>query len=843
MQLAQFLIRYFLIEIHKRYFLVLGRSIRLLSHYFGLSMMLRSLFKPLFGMNGFLSRVNGVVIRSLSIVLASILIVAYSALGLFLYFGFYAFTWNLIRNNPFYLILIVVGLLILGLYRYYFFSPFKIKNGNVELKVNWQVEAIYSSLLKGKTNVFLRSIENNSEIENFTNLMELNYIDLSRYINSTVDKFSSEKFNSVFVGLQDNGVFIDKRFSLVDILCAYILHTENPEFYLNKFNLGIGQLTDGLKYFHFLNKAEPKIWDDEFLVPPAGGIDKGWAISYTPMLNKYGMDLTKMALKNKDEMPVLIGRDDVKSQVIGILQKPSRNNVLLLGEAGVGKSTFVKALAREIAVGTNIPALRSKRIVSLDIAGLMSGSSGELNKRITEIAKESAIAGNIILFIDEIQTASSDDPNSSALFTALEPYLSDSKFQFIGTTSRQNYLKYIKPNESFSRTFDIVDLRETSEAETLLLLEEYAHTVAKNTIITFPSIDTAFKLSKKYVNDRAMPDKAISLLNQVYSEYNSGNNSVINKNNVLEFVSKHFHIPVETVSSSEKETLLNLESIMHEEIVGQDNAITLIVKALKRARVGIRNEEKPLGSFLFAGPTGVGKTETAKVLAKTYFGSADQIIRVDMSEYQTADSVSRLIGDNRGTIGYLISKIQSNPHSLILLDEIEKADKNVLNLFLQVLDEGRLTDGVGKTHNFSNTFIIMTTNVGTKSIINEIKANSNDEAINDIALAELKEYFPLEFLNRFTAVVPYAPLSQDDIQEITKIKLNSLKKKIFDSKKIKIEFSDEIIEKIGKMAYSPEWGARELNRVIEDKVETLIAEKIIAGEVNPGDTYKFDTLV
>lgn len=836
--MISYLLRFFLVYIHRRYFFTLYRSAILLSHRFGLAVMFKSFFKPLFGMSGFLSRINGIVIRSLSIVLAFIIILGYILIGVLGYFGFYALLLHFLISGSFVYFISIIGFVFLcGVYNYYYFNPIVIA-GKVVL-VNWNIESLYSSAKNGNVKPLLASIDNADDIKVFLLRAELPYDDTFKFIESELNKFNADRFSATISEFASQSVFLDKRLNIADLFCAYLLQTETLSSLLNKYRVDEDILVATLKFMHNLKSHEPQVWDPDFNIPPSGGIDKGWAIAYTPAINKSGVDLTKLALNGS--LPKLIGRHDVEDSVISVLSKPSSNNVLLIGNAGSGKTTFIKALAREIALGTSIPALKYKRIISIDIGALTSGKSADTNKVTSQIAKEAEMAGNIILFIDEIHslaTLSSNDPNASPIFAILEPFLSSAKFQFIGTTSYDNYLRYIKPNESFARTFDVIELRETTDEETVMLMQDYAKNIepSRKFKFTYPALKTVLESGKRYVNDRAMPDKALSLLTQSYT---NDPDKIVTKNDILNFVSSRFKIPVKSIDADEKEILLNIEGLMRKKIIGQDQAITLISKALKRARAGVRNENKPIASFLFAGPTGVGKTETAKVLAETYFGDKTRMIRVDMSEYQTPDSINRLLGDTTGQVGFLIAKIQENPHSVILLDEIEKADKNILNLFLQVLDDGRLTSASGKTYDFTNSFIIMTTNVGTKAITQSIVDSTVD--ISEVALRELKAYFPIEFLNRFTALVPYSLLTKDDVFGITQIKLKALQEKI-QEKKITVEFSEEVIREIAELGYSPEWGARELNRFIEDKVETVIAEKMIAGEINSGDTYKFDMI-
>ena len=465
---------------------------------------------------------------------------------------------------------------------------------------------------------------------------------------------------------------------------------------------------------------------------------------------------------------------------------------------------------------------------------------GDLALRFKKIMDEAEKSGDIILFIDEIHNlvASSGDQNRelSSAFSILEPHLSSGRIQFIGATNIENYRKYIEPNGAFSRLFNIIEIPPATKEETLEVLKNFGRDLEKtyDITITMPALKKIIDLSDKLMHDRVFPDKGIDILNRTVVSVVKTTKYLTAEEAARE-VSEMTHIPVTAISEDESEKLLNIENEMKQRVIGQDQAITQIGKALKRARVGIRNENKPISSFLFVGTTGVGKTETAKALARTYFGNEKTMIRVDMSEYQQLDSINRLIGipDGRSK-GILTEAVRSAPFALVLLDEIEKAHPNILLLFLQVLDDGRITDSTGRVIDFTNTIIIATSNVGTKAIQEISNRNGLFEEMQEVAMSEVREKFAPEFLNRFNGIIVFRPLNMDSLQKITLLQLGRIKKTA-EEKGISVFFKPELINELISRGYNPQWGARPLARVIEDTVESYLAVKMISKEFKMGD--------
>ena len=556
----------------------------------------------------------------------------------------------------------------------------------------------------------------------------------------------------------------------------------------------------------------PFLWQADYVIRPIGGIDRGQIGIPTPTLDRFSNDLTKAARKR--QLPEMIGKDKTVTQLIKILSRRSKHHCLIIGEPGSGKTTLVKALAQEIIRGVTAPSLRFKRLVALDTNRLAAGAdSAELASRIEQVIVEIKAAANIILFVDEVHQMAlinQDQPESSDLFRALEPVLDEGRFQFIGATTTENYKKYIQPNEAFSRLFEIVELPEASIAETEDLLEYLSWQIEKNdrVLITRRALNRLVELANLYFHDRVLPDKAVNLLDEAAAQVTTSGANLITSQTVDQLVTEKTKIPVIGINQSEAQILLHLEDKLHQRVIGQETAIKAIAQAVRRARTQLKNPKKPIAGFLFAGPTGVGKTETAKALAQEFFGNDKVMIRLDMSEYQTAESVDRMLA-------LLTDAVRHQPYTLVLLDEIEKAHLKVINLFLQVLDDARLTDLSGKTADFANTIIIATTNA-----------------------KNLKKDFSLEWLNRFSAIITFARLTPSQIETVIKLKLKQLQQTLL-KQEIKLEFAPTVAKILAKQAFSDEWGGRQADRVIQNQVESVVAEKILTGEIVKNQPYLF----
>ncbi len=637
--------------------------------------------------------------------------------------------------------------------------------------------------------------------------------------------------------------------------------------------------------------------------------------SSTPTLDEFGKDLTEEARDGKID-PV-IGRDKEIERVIQILSRRTKNNPCLIGEPGVGKTAIAEGLALKIVKGEVPELLEGKKIVALDLTSMVAGTKyrGDFEERIKKAMDEVKAAKNVILFIDEVHTIMGAGAAEGAVDAAniLKPSLARGEIQVIGATTIDEYRKNIEKDAALERRFQSVLVGEPTEEETVEILkglrDKYeAHHKVK---ITDEAIDSAVKMSSRYIADRFLPDKAIDLIDEAASRVrlkaftappnlkemereikrleqekesavhsqdyenaaklrdkeqqlrtllseekekwkNSSTREVmeISTEDIANVVSAWSGIPVTQLTKEESEKLLNMEQILHERIVGQDKAVSSIARAIRRGRVGIKNPARPLGSFIFLGPTGVGKTELCKALAEAMFGNEDAIIKLDMSEYMEKHTVSKLIGSPPGYVGYddggqLTEKIRRKPYSVVLFDEIEKAHPDVFNMLLQILEDGVLTDSQGRKVSFKNSIIIMTSNVGASKIVDGKKAlgfgDDTDESksIEELVMQDLKRTFKPEFLNRVDEIIVFNQLEKDDIKEIARRMLKTLQKRLKDME-IELDFTDMAITAIADAGFDKVYGARPLRRAIQQRIEDPLSELILEGKINPGSKCTVD---
>ncbi len=589
----------------------------------------------------------------------------------------------------------------------------------------------------------------------------------------------------------------------------------------------------------------PFLWDDRYVIGPMGGVNRALTGRVTPILDAYSVDLTREAGRGK--LPPMLGKEKPFEEVLSTLEKRSVNNVILVGPPGCGKTSLVYGLASEIIKGTHSPALSSKRLVSLEIGVLMAGAKtgGDLSERLVGVMKDIEASANIILFIDEIHNAvaAGGGVDTSLIFSTLEPRLTSGRFQMIGATSWENYRKYIEPNEAFARLFQTVEVNEASFAETMEILKILSFTLERSyrVRITYPGLKAAIELSSQFMHDRVLPDKAVGILEEAAVNVSkAGGDGWVNKVAVERLIAEKTHIPAATISEDESKKLMELEGKMHERLIGQEEAVTAIADSIRRARLGLREKTRPIVSLLFIGPTGVGKTETAKALAEVFFGGEDRMIRVDMSEYQREDSINRLIGSPSGTEraaegGLLTEAVRKRPFSLVLFDEIEKAHQRILDIFLQVLEDGRLTDARGRLIDFRNTILIFTSNAGTEVIFKGLNEGKNMNVIREDVFTFLQSNFRVELLNRFDGVILFNPLTRPQIEKIVRLKMKKLQKELT-TREIKVNFSDDLIARLAQEGFDPALGARPLRRLIQDKIEAKLARKILTKEWDTGMT-------
>ncbi len=636
----------------------------------------------------------------------------------------------------------------------------------------------------------------------------------------------------------------------------------------------------------------------------------------TPNLQKYGRDLTDDAKNGKID-PV-IGRADEIDRIIQILCRRSKNNPCLIGEPGVGKTAIAEGLALKLSSGEVPDILRDKRIISLDLTGMVAGTKyrGDFEERIKALIDEVAQNDDVILFIDEVHNLIGAGAAEGATVAAniLKPALARGEFQVIGATTLAEYRKNIEKDAALERRFQPVVIAEPSSEDAVLILKGLRESYEKHhkVEITDEAIEAAGTLSARYITDRFLPDKAIDLIDEAGSKVRLRNSSAPNdikeleekiseieakKNDAIEnqdyeaaaklrdeekeskqkleaikndwaennryvgtvtaeeiadIVSDWTGVPVTQLTEEESERLLKLEEVLHSRIVGQNEAVISLSKAIRRSRVGLKDPIRPIGSFIFLGPTGVGKTELCKALAEAMFGSENAMVRLDMSEYMEKHTVSRLVGSPPGYVGFdeggqLTEKVRRNPYSVVLFDEIEKAHPDVFNVLLQILDDGILTDSQGRKVDFKNTVIIMTSNIGARLITEkktsfgfvsgENAAENDYTAIKEMVMGELKKAFRPEFLNRVDDTIVFHKLSADDIKQIAQKMLDNLKMRL-KNLDIEMEFDATALQEVANAGFDAVYGARPLRRAIQSNIEDLISEKILEGAVNKGKTYK-----
>ncbi len=648
-----------------------------------------------------------------------------------------------------------------------------------------------------------------------------------------------------------------------------------------------------------------------------GGKRRG-SYNQTPTLNQFGQDLTKKAEEGK--LDPVIGRKQEIERVIEILSRRTKNNPCLIGEPGVGKTAAVEGLAQKIASGDVPEILKDKRVVTLDISGMVAGAKyrGDFEERIKKALNEVKKAGDVILFIDEIHTIVGAGAAEGAIDAAniLKPLLARGEIQLVGATTLNEYRKFIEKDAALERRFSPVTVNEPSEKDTIQILKGIRdkYEAHHNVKITDEAIEAAVKLSIRYVNDRFLPDKAIDLIDEASSKarlrtytepdslkelqekiektknekeeavlnqkfekaaelrdtekalrdkFEKEQNKWKNKNtksivtiteeNIAEVIANWTGIPAKKITEDENEKLKNLEKELHKRVIGQNEAVEAVSKAIRRGRVGLKDPKRPIGSFLFLGPTGVGKTELSKALAEVLFGDENAMIRLDMSEFMEPHSVSKLIGAPPGYVGFddggqLTEKIRRKPYSVVLFDEIEKAHPDVMNMLLQILEDGRLTDSQGRTVNFKNTVIIMTSNLGARLITDRKQlgfANKEGEAdskkeyeeIKKEVMAELKKELRPEFINRIDEIIVFHKLNDSDINQIIDIMLKEVVNRL-EEQKYDVKFEPDVKEMIAKEGIDKNFGARPLRRTIQNLVEDKLAEEILDGKLVKGKVNK-----
>ncbi len=586
-----------------------------------------------------------------------------------------------------------------------------------------------------------------------------------------------------------------------------------------------------------------KFWEWENLTR-LGAMATDWAAGYTLTLNRFSVDMSELV--KKKGFPGTIGHKNEILQIERILARQQNNNVLIVGEPGSGRKSLIEALAIKSISGQSMPELNYKRVVRLDLLSLLAQTAGseECESMLDIIFREVISAGNIILVIDDFHNfvGGMARPGAIDVSGVLMCYLPMPEFQIATITTYGGLHKAIELNSSLLNFFEKVEVSEISEKEALTILEnlvpffEYKY----KKFISYFALKDIIRYCAKYLPSIPFPEKAIKLLDEAVTYLAQKEEKVLLPRHIAKVFSEKIQIPVGEIETKEKEILLKLESLMHQRIVGQEEAVKEVSTALRRGRAEISARSRPMGSFLFLGPTGVGKTETSKAVAEFYFGSEKKMIRLDMSEFQQLKDIPRLIG-SLGEEGLLTTPVRENPFAVILLDEIEKAHPNILNLFLQIFDEGFVTDGLGRKVFFRETIIIATSNAGYQLILEAIKEKSDWSGVKQKLLDGLfeKGIFRPEFINRFDAVVIFKPLDKNNLMKIAELMLQKIKKGLAE-KEIGLSITELLKEKIVELSYDPKFGAREMRRVIQDKVENILATAILSGTIKRGEKIEID---
>lgn len=578
---------------------------------------------------------------------------------------------------------------------------------------------------------------------------------------------------------------------------------------------------------------------------PEKNMDRAYTAVATPILNQFAYDLTLAAKWGRLEF--CVDREKEIEQIFQSLEG-GRHGSILVGPHGVGKSAIINGIA-QLMVKEDVPKIfEDKRLLEIDAARLISGaSSSEAQERMLIVVDEVARAGNIILFIDNIERImgiTAGEEESLDLAEVLAGAIERGAIYCLATATDQNYAKYID-STFLGELMQKININEPETNQAIQIVESKAGIIEAQHKIYFAyeALEAAVKLSSKYMHDKYLPLKAIDILEKtaVVISKQGGEGSLIVKDDVAATIGAITHIPVTKVSASEGKDLLDLEKKIHEKMIDQEEAVNMVAASLRRARVELRDGKRPIASFLFLGPTGVGKTELAKTVSDVYFGDQKYMVRLDMSEYQHPDSVKKMIGDSDGTLGYLTEAVRKSPFSLILLDELEKAHPDILNLFLQVMDDGRLTDGQGRTVDFTNSIIIATSNAGAIYIQEQVQAGTDIQKIKDVLINEhLNKTMRPEFINRFDGVVVFKPLSMEDVKNIARLMLKKIEKMLA-NKGMGLQIEEGGLAILAKEGFDPKFGARPLRRVLQEKIENVIANKVLAGELNRRDVVIIDS--
>ncbi len=722
-----------------------------------------------------------------------------------------------------------------------FFIHFKLENSKPLKKITGNSKNVIDCIdfktrtileRKSTTEDAIKEIINESEVKYFNKLLDYKYTPQS----ITISKEELLK-KAEDIAKNVNGIYLHG----LDMYAAYLLLLDLQTKILFQNNIVEKDVLVVLSWVRKQYELDNKVHHE--LHFSGSGVFDFFVFGWSAQLSRYAQNFTNVVLSQKNAVP--IGRNREYDLLVTALSKDSSNNALLVGPAGIGKTALISQFVIDSNEGVLPRSVSNKIVFKLYAERLLAGinNQGDLEERFVYLFSELMHAGNIVVYIPNIESIFGGGGLNVDISGALVEYLKSNRITIIGSITQEAFQTFIYPKQEIKQLFDVIQMNEPdSETALFMVLEKSKELSLLNAVsVSYSAAKESCALSSTYTNDgTAMPGRAIRLLDDAIAHARTHGLKNITKKEVLEFVEEKTHIVLDKPNKEESDKLLNLEKEIHKKIVSQDEAVGAIANAMRRVRSGMKNENKPIASFLFLGPTGVGKTETAKALAASYFGDEKAMIRLDMSEYQNPESVERLLGKSSGNYEEtIVDKISNNPFSLVLLDEFEKAYPKILDLFLQVLDEGRLTDNIGRTVSFNNTIIIATSNAGSEFIREEYKEGVMIEEVKKQLVEKVLQsnIFKPELVNRFDDVVIFKPLNEKDVIEVAKLFLQEVIDKV-SKQQISLSYDEEVAEFIAKNSYSIEFGARNIRRFIEQSVENQLSQLILSNNINGGESAR-----
>ncbi len=640
----------------------------------------------------------------------------------------------------------------------------------------------------------------------------------------------------------------DKVIKEIDLLAGLVALSQEVKDFFYEFEIDDDKVDNVIAWININNRLGERYrrYRSRAFFKPKSGIDRGYTAIATPLLNNFSADLTQAA--RSGALPLSVARETEIEEIITTMESDLAS-VVLVGGAGVGKTNIIEGLANKMMAEEIPEFFQDKRLVSISIPLLVAGAAqaGELEQRLLGITNEVSVSGNIILVMDNIHNligVSSAGSGGLDLAEVLAGEIRSKNILLIASSNEQDYVKHLESSELGQALRKII-IKEPGKNQTIQIMEAHVGVLENKykVYFTYNSLEKIYQLTDRYMPDQQLPSKALNVMEEVAIRVakTGRQDKLVRAEDVAEFISYKTQIPLTQVSVKESAKLLNLAEEMHERVVGQDEAVSQVATALQRARAELRDQKRPIANFLFLGPTGVGKTELAKTVAEKYFGDEDNMIRLDMSEYQNQDSLDRLLGSNTlATPGILTEAVRHKPFALLLLDEVEKAHPDILNVFLQLMEDGRLTDALGRTVDFTNVIMVATSNAGTQYIQEKISAGEKIEDFQeDLVKNKLQGIFRPEFLNRFDAVVVFRPLNEDEILQIAGLMLQKVQKRLAD-KGIFFEATEAAVKELAVLGFDPIYGARPLRRVIQEKVDNALAQFLLQGKISRRDIVVYD---